>query len=86
MWANTLSKPLREQGIQEAVHRFRSSFRDWCVEWSNAPREVCEPELAHVNMDRVELTCMKSDLFEGRGTLMQSRADRISEAACGSNG
>ena len=78
---NTLSKLLREHGIRAVVHGFRSSFRDWCAECSNAPREVCELALAHVNADRVEAASMRSDLFERRRTLMQSWADYISEAA-----
>ncbi len=78
---NTLSKLLREQGIRAVVHGFRSSFRDWCAECSNAPREVCELALAHVNTDRVEAAYLRSDLFERRRTLMQSWADYISKAA-----
>ena len=76
---NTLSKLLREQDIPAVVHGFRSSFRDWCAECSNAPREVCELALAHVNADRVEAAYMRSDLFERRRALMQSWADYISE-------
>ena len=75
---NTLSKLLREQDIPAVVHGFRSSFRNWCAECSNAPREVCELALAHVNSDRVEAAYMRSDLFELRRTLMQSWADYIS--------
>ena len=76
---NTLSKLLREQGIPAVVHGFRSSFRDWCAECSNASREVSELALAHVNSDRVEAAYMRSDLFERRRALMQSWADYISE-------
>ena len=35
-------------------HGLRSSFRDWAAECSDAPREVCELALVHVNCDRVE--------------------------------
>lgn len=69
---NTHSKLLREQGIRAAVHGFRSSFRDWCAECSNAPREACEIALAYVNANRVETAYVRSDLFERRHTLMQS--------------
>ena len=51
---NTISKLLRELGIEAVPHGFRSSFRDWAAECSDAPREVCELALAHVNSDRVE--------------------------------
>ena len=74
---NSLSKLLREQGFRAVVHGFRSSFRDWCAECSNAPREVCELALAHVNSDRVEAAYMRTDLFERRRALMQSWADYI---------
>ena len=33
---------------------FRSSFRDWCSEATDAPREVAEQALAHVNPNRFE--------------------------------
>ena len=75
----TLSKLVREHGIPAVVHGFRSSFRDWSAECSNAPREVCELALSHVNTDRVEAAYMRSDLFERRRALMQSWADYISE-------
>ena len=77
---STLSKLLREQGVRAVVHGFRSSFRDWCAECSNAPREVCELALAHVNADRVEAAYLRSDLFERRRALMQSWANHISES------
>ena len=77
---NTLSKLVREQGIRAVVHGFRSSFRDWCAECSNAPRGVCELALAHANRDRVEAAYMRSDLFERRRELMQAWADYISES------
>ena len=81
---NTLSKLLREQRIPAVVHGFRSSFRGWCAECSNAPREVIEPALAHVNSDRVEAAYMRTDLFERRRAWMQLWADYIS--ARGFNG
>ena len=76
---NTLSKQLRKQGIPAVVHGFRSSFRDWCAECSNAPREVCELALAHVNSDLVEAAYMRTDLFERRRGLIQSWADYLSQ-------
>ena len=79
---NSLSKLLRDQGIPAVVHGFRSSFRDWCAECSNAPREVSELALAHVNADRVEAAYMRTDLFERRRALMQSWADYISARGC----
>lgn len=81
---DSLSKLVREQGIRAVVHGFRSSFRDWCAEYSNAPRDVSELALAHVNSDRVEAAYMRTDLFERRRALMQSWGDYVSES--GSDG
>ncbi|MDE3263071.1 MAG: integrase, partial [Acidobacteriota bacterium] len=47
------------------------SFRDWAAERTDAPREVCELALAHVNRDRVEAAYRRSDLFERRRALME---------------
>ena len=50
----TLTDLLHGLGIDAVAHGFRSSFRDWAAECTDAPREVCELALAHVNSDRVE--------------------------------
>ena len=71
----------RELAIGAVPHGFRSSFRDWAAECTEAPREVCELALAHVNNDRVEAAYRRSDLFERRRTLMQQWADYISARA-----
>ena len=49
----TVSRLIRELGIDAVPHGFRSSFRDWAAECTDVPREVCELALAHVNSDRV---------------------------------
>ena len=67
----TISKMVRELGIAAVPHGFRSSFRDWAAECSDAPREVCELALAHMNSDRVEAAYRRSDLFERRRELME---------------
>ena len=77
----TLSKLLRELGIQAVPHGFRSSFRDWAAECSDAPREVCELALAHVNSDRVEAAYRRSDLFERRRRLMEEWSEFVSSSA-----
>ena len=73
----------RERALENAraigavPHGFRSSFRDWAAECTEAPREVCELALAHVNNDRVEAAYRRSDLFERRRILMQQWADYL---------
>jgi len=71
---STLSKLLRELKVGAVPHGFRSSFRDWAAECSDAPRDVCELALAHVNSDRVEAAYRRTDLFERRRVLMQEWA------------
>ena len=71
------SKLLRELGIGAVPHGFRSSFRDWAAECSDAPREVCELALAHVNSNRVEAAYRHSDLFERRRELIQAWANYV---------
>ena len=68
---------LRELEIGAVPHGFRSSFRDWAAECTDAPREVCELALAHVNSDRVEAAYRRSDLFERRRELMAAWAAYI---------
>ncbi len=62
---------LRRMRREDVVpHGFRSSFRDWCAERTNAPREVAEAALAHVIKDKTEAAYHRSDLFERRRDLM----------------
>lgn len=62
---------LRRMGRGElTVHGFRSTFRDWCAETTNYPREVAEQALAHVLTDKVEAAYRRGDLFEKRRRLM----------------
>ena len=77
----TMSDLMRELNIDAVTHGFRSSFRDWAAECTDAPREVCELALAHVNGDRVEAVYRRSDLFERRRILMQQWADYIAPRA-----
>ena len=71
---STLSKRLRELGIAAVPHGFRSSFRDWAQERTNAPREIQEAALAHTVKDKVEAAYARSDLFERRRNLMDAWA------------
>ena len=51
----------------------------WMVpaELTDAPREVCELALAHVNPDRVEAAYRRSDLFDRRRKLMADWVDYV---------
>ena len=74
----TLSKLVREQGIDAVPHGFRSSFRDWAAERTNHPREVLEVALAHVVGNQTEAAYARSDLFERRRRLMEEWAAYLS--------
>ena len=67
---STLASLARDLKIDAVPQGFRSSFRDWAAECTNAPREVSEIALAHVNTDRVEAAYRRTDLFERRRRLM----------------
>ena len=54
------------------VHGFRSSFRDWCAEATNFPREIAEAALGHVLGNKVEAAYQRGDLLEKRRRLMQA--------------
>ena len=69
-----ISKMVRDLGIGAVPHGFRSSFRDWAAECSDAPREVCELALAHVNTNSIEAAYRRTDLFERRRGLMEQWA------------
>ncbi|MCY4596982.1 MAG: site-specific integrase [Bryobacterales bacterium] len=76
----TISKLVREQGIQAVPNGFRSSFRDWCGE-TGQPREVAEACLAHAVKSEVEAAYARSDRLNRRRILMQAWADYLSETA-----
>jgi integrase len=56
------------------VHGFRSSFRDWCAEQTNYPRELAEVALAHALKNKVEAAYQRGDLLEKRRRLMRDWA------------
>ena len=72
-----MGKMMRKLEIGAVPHGFRSSFRDWAAECTDAPREVCELALAHVKSDRVEAADRRSDLFDRRRVLMQQWAEHV---------
>lgn len=55
------------------THGFRSTFRDWCGEEADAPREVAEAALAHVP-GQVERAYRRSTLLDRRRELMEQWA------------
>ena len=78
----TLSKLVKELGFDADVHGFRTSFKTWAQERTNAPREVSELALAHGIQDKAEAAYARSDLFEKRRALMERWAGYLREI-CG---
>ena len=57
------------------VHGFRSTFRDWCAEQTDYPRDVAEMALAHSIGNKVEAAYRRGDLFDKRRELMKAWAE-----------
>ena len=70
----TISKLIKELGIEAVPHGFRSSFRMWAAERTSTPREVAEFALGHVVGDEAERAYQRSDLFDKRRDLMDAWA------------
>ena len=71
MFRARFSRLLKQLGIPAVPHGFRSSFRDWASERTNAPHAVMEAALAHVNPNKAEAAYARSDLFDKRRELME---------------
>lgn len=70
----------RMQREDITAHGFRSSFRDWAAERTNAPHAVCEAALAHRLKDKAEAAYNRTDLFERRRELMAAWASFVTSA------
>ncbi len=68
---------LKTLGIGAVPHGFRSSFRDWAAERTDAPHAVMEAALAHAVRDKAEAAYARSDLFERRRVLMDQWAEYL---------
>lgn len=65
---------LRRMKVNAVPHGFRSTFRDWCSERTNYPREAAEMALAHAIGDKVEAAYRRGDLFTKRAKMMSDWA------------
>jgi len=70
----SVSAVCRRMQVDAVPHGFRSTFRDWCAENTNFPREVAEMALAHAIGNQVEAAYRRGDLFEKRRKLMNAWA------------
>ena len=68
-----LAQVLRRMGRTDiSVHGFRSTFRDWCAEQTNFPREVAELALAHRVGDKTERAYQRADMLKKRHALAEA--------------
>ncbi len=72
---STISKLVRESGLQFVPHGLRSSFRQWCAD-TGKDRELAEMALGHA-VRGVEGAYQRSDVIDRRRLLMQSWADYL---------
>jgi len=78
-----LSALFRDLGIPAVPHGFRSSFRDWAAECTDAPHAVMEAALAHAVRNKVEAAYARSDLFERRRVLMEQWSEYLAGRGAG---
>jgi integrase len=70
----TLTAVMRRMRVNAVPHGFRSTFRDWCSERTNYPRDVAEMALAHAIGDSVEAAYRRGDLLDKRRRMMDEWA------------
>lgn len=70
----TMGQHMRKAGLPYRPHGFRSSFRDWVADRTNAPREVAETSLGHVAGSQVERAYRRTDYLEQRRLIMNEWA------------
>ena len=74
---NTLSKLLRDLGIDAVPHGFRAAFRTWAEEETDAPHAVMERALAHAVAAEVERAYARGELIAKRRKLMEQWASHV---------
>lgn len=72
--ARALSSLHESFKLAATIHGFRSSFRDWCGNETNFPREIAEQALAHSVGNATEAAYRRSDALERRRALMEAWA------------
>jgi len=79
----SMTKLLRSMGWKDdngktiVAHGFRSTFRMWAAEQTDAPREVAEHALAHKLPDKVEAAYQRGSLMNKRVVMMQDWANFV---------
>lgn len=76
----TMSRLMERCELDARPHGFRSSFRTWCAEVTETPREIAEMALAHAVGGKVELSYRRTDYLEKRRALMERWANHITSS------
>jgi integrase len=71
---------LRDMGSKVTVHGFRSTFRDWCGNETEYPREHIEECLGHQVGNSTERAYRRSDALEKRRVILQSWCELCHDA------
>ena len=66
----TMTKVMRDMGVNAVPHGFRSTFSSWCASSTAYPSEVREMALAHAIGNDTVGAYQRSDLFDKRRNLM----------------
>ena len=77
----TLTKVLRDMGLNCTAHGFRSSFRDWVSEETTFDGTVAEAALAHAIENKVEAAYRRGNLLEKRRKVMDVWGDYCDNVA-----
>ena len=79
----TLTKVLRSTGLADrtTVHGYRSAFRIWASEQTEAAHAIMELSLAHTVGSSVEQAHTRSDLLAKRRKLMNEWASYVDGTA-----
>lgn len=73
----TMSRFMERRGMEARPHGFRSSFRTWCAEETDAHNDLAETCLGHVIGNEVERAYRRTDLLEKRRALMEQWARHV---------
>lgn len=74
----SMAKTIERMKVEGATpHGFRSSFRDWCGDHTEFPREVAEAALAHIVGDKAEQAYRRGDALKKRRELMNAWAQFV---------
>lgn len=79
----TMGHYMRKANLPYRPHGFRSSFRDWVAERTNAPWEIAETCLGHVSGSQVERAYLRTDFLDQRREIMTAWSEFIAPQSKG---